>query len=78
MIFILKAQANLLAWLLAQRIALDGKKQCFRAAVKEESGWADVFCTEGDEGVGPADLLHGDPSKGNVDIFLTVHYTKVR
>ena len=68
----LQAQANMLAWILMQRKANDGRKQCFKSSVRLESGWADVFCTRADEGVNAGE----DPPDGE-QAFVTVHYVKV-
>ena len=62
----------MLVWVLMQRKARDGRKQCFKSSVKEESGWADVFCTEADQGVDRGE----DPPEGTT-VFLTLHYDKV-
>lgn len=66
-------QANLLAWLLKQRIAADGNKQCYDASFKDDANLVDVRCTGGDRG---AEEDGNQPEDNR--FVISLHYTKVR
>lgn len=65
-------QANALSWLLAQRVAEDGRLQCYNASIKDDANLVDLRCLRKGEGL---DAGGGPPP--NDRVVLSLQYTKV-
>ena len=65
-------QANVLSWILLQRVTSGGEKQCFNVSSRDDINMVDVRCTGADVGVD----TQGRPLDGG-SFVLSLEYTKV-
>lgn len=66
-------QANMLAWLLRQRLAADGKKQCYDDAFRDDANLVNLRCAGADRGAEEDGIQPEDNG-----FVVSLHYTKVR
>lgn len=65
-------QANMLAWLLRQRVAADGKKQCYDDAFRDDANLVNLRCTGAERGAEESGIQPEDNG-----FVISLHYTKV-